>query len=173
MIRFWDSGLAKREWEGEVIGIDPSEGMLAVAKKKLPMHPFIVGEAAKLPLEDAQCDVVSIAYGIRNVVAIEAALGEFFRVLKPGGTLLILEFLRPARQGMMNRLSSLYLNRMLPLVGGVVSGNYKAYRYLPDSIGAFVTPEEMEALLKKAGFADVRITPEAFGVSWRIRGTKR
>lgn len=130
-----------------IVGIDPSEGMLAEAKQKIPQGDFKVAQANQLPLESCSKDIVSIAYGLRNVVARKEALSEFHRVLKPGGVLVILEFTTPSNHNFFSRLMQFYTKKILPIVGGLISRNFKAYKYLPDSIDGFVTKEQLESEL--------------------------
>lgn len=135
----------------KISGVDPSGGMLKVAKEKLPHISFIQAEAKAIPLEDSSIDVISIAYGIRNVVEREAALNEFCRLLKPGGILVILEFTKNENLALFDYLSKFYLKYILPLIGGLVSKSYESYRYLPDSIEAFLTKEGLARELVKHG----------------------
>lgn len=127
-----------------IIGIDPSSGMLKQAREKIPNGIFEVAQANNLPLESHSKDIVSIAYGLRNVVERQRALAEFYRVLRPGGVLVILEFTAPSTHTIMSRAMQFYTNRILPCIGGLISRNFKAYRYLPDSIQGFATKEKLE-----------------------------
>lgn len=128
-------------------GIDPSSGMLEQAKQKIPQGVFKIAQANNLPLESCSKDIISIAYGLRNVVEREAALKEFYRVLRPNGVLVILEFTMTNKQGFFSKLMQFYTRNILPIVGGLVSRNFKAYRYLPDSIDKFITCETLKSEL--------------------------
>lgn len=130
-----------------IVGIDPSEGMLSQAMQKIPNGIFKVSKADNLPLESNSKDIISIAYGLRNVVQREAALNEFYRVLRPNGVLVILEFTTPNTNSFFSKLMQFYTRNILPIVGGLISRNFKAYRYLPDSIDGFITRETLEAEL--------------------------
>ena len=136
----------------EYVGIDPSVGMLDVARKKVDFAKFLEGKAQELPVDDEGTDIISISYGIRNVVDRVEALQEFYRALKPGGMVVILEFTKQEKSGLSSKMVDLYMKKILPAIGGIVSKNYEAYRYLPDSIEEFLTTEMLEEELKEAGF---------------------
>lgn len=136
-----------------ITGIDPSTNMLKIAKEKLPKEiSLIKGEAKRLEIPDGSIDLLSIAYGLRNVVEPDSALGEFTRVLKSGGVLVILEFTKKDKQNIFDIIASFYTRKILPLLGGLISKNYKAYKYLPNSVSDFLTLEELEDRLKTLGF---------------------
>ncbi len=137
----------------KILGIDPSINMLNIAKKKLPDEiKLIQGEAKSIAIDDNMVDILSIAYGIRNVVELDSALNEFHRVLKHNGILVILEFTKKNNENIVDKIASFYTKHVLPVIGGLISKNYKAYKYLPDSINDFLTLEELEYKLKKIGF---------------------
>lgn len=153
MINHWQKNAHKEGIEiKSIVGLDPSEGMLAVARKKMPKINFIQCEATNLPLESASKDILSIAYGIRNVVERKKALSEFARVLKKDGILVILEFTKRENPSLMEQLMGFYTKRILPFVGGIVSRNYRAYRYLPNSIEEFLTATMLNYELEETGF---------------------
>lgn len=137
---------------GEIVGVDPSEGMVGVGREKFPDLAFTIAPATAIPRNDASADIISISYGIRNVVEREKALDEFNRVLKPGGLVVILEFMKNENPSVLGRIRDWYMNNVLPRVGGLISKNYEAYRYLPDSIEGFLTVAKMRAELEEAGF---------------------
>lgn len=134
------------------VGIDPSVGMLEVARGKVDFAAFIEGKAQALPIEDESSDVISISYGIRNVVDRVEALEEFYRALKPNGIVVILEFTKQERQGFFDKVVDFGMKKVLPKVGGLISKNYAAYKYLPDSIEEFLTTEMLSKELEEAGF---------------------
>ncbi|MGL2670077.1 bifunctional demethylmenaquinone methyltransferase/2-methoxy-6-polyprenyl-1,4-benzoquinol methylase UbiE [Helicobacter pylori] len=142
----------------ECLGIDPSNNMLALAEKKLENKvSFIQAQAKDLKgVENNSVDILSIAYGLRNVVERQEALKEFFRVLKPRGVLVILEFLKKDNPTWLDKISGFYTNKVLPLVGGAISKNYGAYSYLPQSIEEFLSLEGLKHELKNAGFEILR-----------------
>ncbi len=142
----------------ECLGIDPSNNMLALAEKKLENKAsFIQAQAKDLKgVGNNSVDILSIAYGLRNVVERQEALKEFFRVLKPKGVLVILEFLKKDNPTWLDKISGFYTNKVLPLVGGAISKNYGAYSYLPQSIEGFLSLEGLKHELKNAGFEILR-----------------
>ncbi len=142
----------------ECLGIDPSNNMLELAAKKLENKAsFIQAQAKDLKgVGNNSVDILSIAYGLRNIVERQEALKEFFRVLKPRGVLVILEFLKKDNPTWLDKISGFYTNKVLPLVGGVISKNYGAYSYLPQSIEEFLSLEGLKHELKNAGFEILR-----------------
>lgn len=134
------------------VGVDPSVGMLEVARKKIDFAEFKEGKAQELPVEDASTELISISYGIRNVVDRVEALEEFYRALKPNGIVVILEFTKQERQGLFDKVVDFGMKKVLPRVGGLISKNYAAYKYLPDSIEEFLTTEMLSKELEEAGF---------------------
>lgn len=153
MISHWQKNAQKEGVEIQsIIGLDPSEGMLSVARKKMPEINFIQCEATELPLESESKDILSIAYGIRNVVERKKALNEFARVLKKDGILVILEFTKCENPSLIEQLIGFYTKKILPFVGGIISRNYRAYRYLPDSIEEFLTTDKLNTELSEVGF---------------------
>lgn len=137
---------------GEIVGVDPSVGMVDVAKEKYPKFNYHISKATEIPLEDSSADILSITYGIRNVVEREAALLEFNRVLKKDGLVVILEFMKNENPSTLGKVRDFYMNRILPKVGGFISKNLEAYEYLPNSIEDFSTVENMKRELEEAGF---------------------
>ncbi|MGN8426566.1 bifunctional demethylmenaquinone methyltransferase/2-methoxy-6-polyprenyl-1,4-benzoquinol methylase UbiE [Helicobacter pylori] len=142
----------------ECLGIDPSNNMLALAEKKLENKAsFVQAQAKDLKgVGNNSVDILSIAYGLRNIVERQEALKEFFRVLKPRGVLVILEFLKKDNPTWLDKISGFYTNKVLPLVGGAISKNYGAYSYLPQSIEGFLSLEGLKHELKNAGFEILR-----------------
>jgi len=153
LLIYWKEQAAKNGVSIEkYVGIDPSVGMLEVARGKVDFAEFIEGKAQVLPIEDEVTDVISISYGIRNVVDRVEALQEFNRALKPGGLVVILEFTKQERQGVIDKIVDFGMKNVLPRVGGFISKNYEAYKYLPDSIEEFLTTEMLAKELEEAGF---------------------
>ena len=173
MLIHWKNQAQKRGIEVEkFVGIDPSKNMLEVAKKKVDFATFIEGKAQELPLEDSSTDIVSISYGIRNVVDRKEALREFFRVLKPGGVVLILEFTKQNREGAIDKIVDFYMKKVLPLIGGLVSKNYRAYKYLPNSIEEFLTTDMLIDELEEVGFEKRYSKSFSLGISTLIIAQK-
>ncbi len=133
-------------------GVDPSEGMVGVGREKFPDLSFHIAPATELPNGDTTADIISISYGIRNVVERQAGLREFNRVLKPGGLVVILEFMKNENPSTLGKVRDWYMNNVLTRIGGLISNNYEAYRYLPDSIEGFLTVAKMKQELEEAGF---------------------
>ncbi len=147
------------------VGIDPSVGMLDIAREKIDFATFIEGKAQELPVENESTEIISISYGIRNVVDRKEALEAFYRALKPNGIVVILEFTKHDRSGVVNRMVDFGMKRVLPRVGGWISKNYEAYRYLPDSIEAFLTTEMLRNELLEAGFEMKHLQSFSLGIS--------
>jgi demethylmenaquinone methyltransferase/2-methoxy-6-polyprenyl-1,4-benzoquinol methylase len=153
----------------EMVGLDLAEEMVALAKKKVESKRFAskvawqVGSALDLPFADNTFDVVTIAFGIRNVTDVSLALNEFRRVLKPGGRLLILEAALP-QNNILRSLHLFYLRHILPRVGGWISGAKSAYRYLNETIETFPSGESFCHLMRGAGFKEVEVTGLTGGV---------
>ena len=153
MMGFWQKQAKKAGVEiKELVGVDPSNGMVDVARKKFPEFNYHISKATQIPLEDASADMLSITYGIRNVVERQEAFHEFNRVLKKDGLVVILEFMKDENKNILKRLRDVYMHKILPYVGGFISKNLEAYTYLPDSIENFVTIQGMQKELEKAGF---------------------
>ncbi|MCG3719311.1 bifunctional demethylmenaquinone methyltransferase/2-methoxy-6-polyprenyl-1,4-benzoquinol methylase UbiE, partial [Aliarcobacter butzleri] len=129
MILFWQQ-VAKENGINlkNIIGIDPSVGMMEVGKKKLPDVEFIEAYATQMPLIDKSADIISISYGIRNVVQRQEAFDEFARVLKKDGLVVINEFTKNKKENLLDHLTDFYLNKVLPVLGGLISKNKEAYR---------------------------------------------
>jgi len=158
---------------GKYVGIDPSVGMLDVARKKVDFAEFIEGKAQALPLADGSSDVISISYGIRNVVDRLEALQEFHRVLKPEGIVMILEFTKQERSGIIDKVVDFGMKNVLPRVGGFISKNYEAYKYLPDSIEEFLTTQMLEQELEEAGFEMKYTKSFSMGISTLLVAQKK
>ncbi len=153
MMGYWDKRAKKSDIKiRKILGVDPSVGMVEVGKEKFPNFEFIISEATKLPLENESADILSISYGIRNVVKRQEAFKEFARVLKRGGYVVILEFTKDDKKGAMFGIKDFYMNRVLPKIGGFISKNKEAYEYLPNSIEGFLTSDMLQAELDAAGF---------------------
>jgi demethylmenaquinone methyltransferase/2-methoxy-6-polyprenyl-1,4-benzoquinol methylase len=129
--------------------------MMGVAKKKLPDVQFVEAGAAQMPLDSNSADIISISYGIRNVVQRQEAFDEFARVLKKDGLVVISEFTKQEKTNPLDYLTDFYMNKILPILGGLISKNKEAYTYLPNSIDEFLTTENLCKELKQAGLETI------------------
>lgn len=158
-----------------VMGADFCHPMLvaahAKARRKGVLAPLIEADALHLPFRRATLDAISIAFGFRNLANYEAGLGEFHRVLKPGGLLAILEFSHPPGR-IVRTAYGIYSNLVLPLIGQLVSGSREAYTYLPDSIRKFPRADELRAMMNAAGFDDTRYQLLTGGIAALHTGRK-
>jgi demethylmenaquinone methyltransferase/2-methoxy-6-polyprenyl-1,4-benzoquinol methylase len=158
-------------------GIDPAGRMLGLARDKLAARGLmdrvrlVQGDAVHLALRDNGCDAATMAFGIRNVPDVAATLGEIRRVLKPGGRILILEFSLPENEAV-RAIYLLYLRHIVPRIGGLISGDAAAYRYLNDSVEEFPDGKDFCAALRDAGFERVRSTPLTLGIAALYEGRK-
>lgn len=152
-------------------GVDVSQGMLMYARGKLPQAGLVRGDATRLALADASFGAVTIAFGIRNVSDVDAALREMHRVLAPDGRALILEFSLPANR-LFRALYLTYFRHVLPRLGAWISGDAEAYRYLNQSVEGFPHGRAFCALMERAGFVDVRAHPLTFGIATLYEGRK-
>ena len=133
-------------------GIDPSSGMLKEARAKFPNFKFIEAYADNTTLASGEAQILSISYGIRNVVERKAALREFNRVLALNGYIVVLEFTKRQKKGLITSLRDFYLSKILPKIGGFISKNKEAYEYLPSSIENFLDAKSFCDELAEAGF---------------------
>jgi len=147
-----------------VVGIDFCGPMLKLAKTKAPQLQFIEGDALNLPFAEASFDGLTIGFALRNLADVEQGLRELLRVLKPNGHVAILEFSHPANP-VFASFVRFYNWRLLPWIGGLVSGSRGAYEYLPDSISKFPNQEMLAAMMRAAGFMDVRFESLSGGIA--------
>lgn len=151
-----------------VVGVDFADAMLRVGWHKLDRERLldrvvlVRGDATRIPVADASVDAITIAFGIRNVDGVAAACREMHRVLAPGGRLAILEFAVPTVP-IWRSVYGWYLKHVLPRIGRALSHHAAAYGYLPASIEAFATPDELVKILRQSGFAEVSAVPLTFG----------
>jgi demethylmenaquinone methyltransferase/2-methoxy-6-polyprenyl-1,4-benzoquinol methylase len=139
---------------GRVVGLDFSPQMLEVARRDHPAIEFLEGDALKLPFDDSEFDASTIAFGLRNLSDPIAGLREMRRVVRSGGRAVVLEFVRPP-QNVVGGAYRLYLRALLPAIGGAISGQPAAYRYLSDTVDSYRTPDELRAMAAAAGWSRV------------------
>jgi len=148
-----------------VVGTDFCRPMLEIAADKTAQRvPLIEGDALALPFRDGSFEAVTIAFGLRNLASVEGGLAELRRVLKPGGWVAVLEFSRPAN-AMLRPVFSLYFTKVLPLMGGLISGSRYAYSYLPASVQKFPDQEQLSLLMEQAGFDRVQFENLTGGIA--------
>lgn len=161
----------------KIIGVDISEGMLEVAREKINernlQHIFSVemGDSEGLSFHSDHFDAITVAFGVRNYQNLEKGLADMYRVLKPGGKIVILEFSKP-RTFPIKQAYNFYSSRALPFIGKLFSKDQSAYTYLPESVAAFPDGEDFIKLMSKVGFQeskDIRLT---FGICAIYTGTK-
>src|SRR5580692_3200591 len=158
-----------RNNKAKIIGADFSHTMLVRARAKAVAEangsapvPFFEADALRLPFADASFDLVTTAFGFRNLANYEAGLREIMRVLKPGGTVAILEFTEPPA-GLLGDLYRWYFRNVLPRIGSLLSGDRAAYSYLPASVSRFFRPAELASLITAVGYRSVEYRVWTFG----------
>ena len=165
--------LLDRKFHGaQVTGVDFCEPMLEVARTRFPQYEFLQGDALNLSFVDNQFDVVTISFGVRNFENLEHGLQEIFRVLKPGGRIAVLEFGQPDGFifGPFYRFYSKYI---MPIIGGILTGNMEAYRYLPETAANFPSGNDFLSMLTKVGFKEVTLYRYTFGIAYGYHGQKQ
>ncbi len=161
----------------KIIGVDISKGMLEVGKKKMTrlghdqMIELQLGDSERLLFDDNKFDAVIVAFGVRNFENLEKGLTDMFRVLKPSGKVVILEFSRPSMFPF-KQLYSFYFKAILPLIGKIVSKDDSAYTYLPESVQQFPDGKDFMGILSKIGFKETKCTSLTFGISSIYTGIK-
>lgn len=154
----------------EIVGLDLSEGMLAVGTKKVKAKhlskviAMIQGDSENLPFEDNRFDAVTVSFGVRNFENLTKGLSEILRVLKPQGKLVILEFSKP-ESFIMKHLYGFYSSVILPFLGKLISKDRSAYTYLPESVAAFPYGKAFNQILKNVGFNAIENQPVSFGIA--------
>jgi demethylmenaquinone methyltransferase/2-methoxy-6-polyprenyl-1,4-benzoquinol methylase len=161
----------------KVIGIDISEGMLAVGRKKIAARQLSAqvelfsGDSENIPFKENNFDAVTVAFGVRNFENLERGLTEIYRVIKPGGMVVVLEFSRP-RTFPFRQVYSFYFKFILPKIGRFISSDKAAYTYLPESVEAFPDGEDFLQCLKAVGFKNTKCRALTFGISSIYSGSK-
>lgn len=161
----------------QIIGIDISEGMLDIGRKKIESRHLTSrielqrADSENLPFPENKFDAVTVAFGVRNFEDLKRGIQEIYRVLKPGGTFVVLEFSKPARFPF-KQLYNFYFNNILPRIGAAVSNDKSAYTYLPKSVEAFPDGEDFLHILQHVGFKNTQCRSLTFGISSIYIGTK-
>ena len=170
--------MAKRVDRTQILGVDLSEEMLAVARRKVEkqgLEERIMlekGDAENLAMVGTESiDAATVAFGVRNFEDIERGLSEIYRTLKPGGKLVVLEFSMPKNR-IVRWVYSQYAHRLLPRIGGMISKDKQAYTYLPDSVEEFPSPERFAEILRGVGFKSVKTRSQSFGIAYIYDATK-
>lgn len=161
----------------KVVGVDISEEMLAFGRKKIAARGLSdrvvlrTGDAQKLPFSDNQFDAALVAFGVRNFEDLGAGLADMRRVLRPGGSLVVLEFSQP-QVFPIKQLYEFYSRHILPRIGRTISQNEGAYQYLPDSVAAFPSGPDFLGRMRAVGYADLQWKPLTFGIASLYYGRK-
>ena len=162
----------------EIIGLDISQGMLDIGKKKIEAKKLntkiqmVLGDGENIPYSDNYFDVITVAYGVRNFENLEKGLSEILRVLKPNGTFIILETSVPT-QFPFKQGYYVYTNFIMPTIGKLFSKDQKAYTYLSNSAQNFPFGEALNNILRKIGFIDVKDLPQTMGVATIYKASKK
>lgn len=172
-------GLAKASHgKSHITGIDISENMLSIGREKVRnagldgQVELVYGDCEALPFADSTFDRASAAFGVRNFGHLEAGLKEMARVLRPSGKIVILELSTPSGK-IPAALYKLYFLNILPAIGGIVSGNRGAYRYLPESVLRFPRPERFIKTMEECGFSDIRHKAFTMGICRMYTGIRQ
>jgi demethylmenaquinone methyltransferase/2-methoxy-6-polyprenyl-1,4-benzoquinol methylase len=164
-----------RAGAAQVVGLDFCRPMLEIARRKAEADsrtvPFVEGDALRLPFADETFDAVTIAFGLRNLAGVLEGLKELRRILRWGGRLAVLEFSSPVVPGF-RALFRFYFARVLPRIGGLVSGSRGAYEYLPDSVSRFPDQKRLAGLMQDAGFENVGYRNLTGGIAALHTGTR-
>jgi demethylmenaquinone methyltransferase/2-methoxy-6-polyprenyl-1,4-benzoquinol methylase len=159
-------------FHGQVVGVDFALPMLHWGRRKAPEVRVVAADAERLPFGDATFDGCMVAFGVRNLADPDRGLGEMARVLKPGASLVILEFALPAAWPV-RPVYLWYFRHVLPRIGRIVSKHTSAYQYLPDSVSQFLDPVALSRRIASSGFGEVGFESLTFGVAALHWGRRR
>jgi demethylmenaquinone methyltransferase/2-methoxy-6-polyprenyl-1,4-benzoquinol methylase len=162
--------LRRKAATSKILGTDFSHAMLERASKKSPSLHRVEADALSLPFPASHFDLVTSAFGVRNLADYDAGLREILRVLRDGGECGILDFGEP--RGVIGKLYRIYFQHVLPALGTLISGVKGPYAYLPASVERFPEPKEMLERMRRARFREVSWTPYTFGIAGLFRGKK-
>lgn len=163
----WAIQLAETNRNAEITGIDFSENMLEIAEKKVKQHDninLLQGNAMDLPFEGNSFDILTIGFGLRNLPDFKEAVKEFYRVLKPGGQLVILETSIPDNK-IINTGFNFYFGKIMPFIGGVVAGKKEEYTWLYESTSDFLKKNELSHILNTTGYTNIKVIPHTLGTA--------
>lgn len=161
----------------KIVGVDISEGMLEMGRKKIVKRGLSDkvelqrGDSENLPFPENKFDAITVGFGVRNFENLDKSLREMFRVLKPGGMVVVLEFSKP-RKFPFKQVYNFYFNAVLPKIGRLISKDKAAYTYLPESVEAFPDGDDFVRILKNIGFKNTACKPLTFGISSIYTGLK-
>ena len=154
--------------KARIVGVDFCRPMLEIASSKALKResdiPFIEGDALSLPFLDNSFEAATIAFGLRNLASVENGFAELFRILKPGGRVVVLEFSKPTVP-ILRSVFRIYFTKVLPVFGGLISGSKSAYQYLPESVSRFPDQNELMAIMKRTGFEEVTFQNLSGGIA--------
>src|SRR5699024_5987320 len=162
----WTIQLAENQ-EAEITGLDFSENMLKVAAGKTAKFNNITltqGDATDLPYDDNTFDIVTIGFGLRNLPDYLSGIKEFYRVLKPGGQLVILETSNPESK-LMNFGFKIYFGKIMPVLGEKIAGSGQEYTWLFESTSKFLSKEELKTMMQQNGYINIKVIPHTFGTA--------
>lgn len=159
--------------EGYVLGVDFSEGMLEAARERpAPNIEYRLGDATDLGGVTSEAyDAATIAYGARNIPDLDALFSEMARCVKPGGVVVCVEIIRPTGK-LLRAFYGVWFDKVVPRIGGIISGDAEAYSYLPESVKEFVEPDELAGIIKRNGLQDVTWRRLAGGIVTLHRGVR-
>lgn len=163
----WTIQLSEVAPGAQVTGLDFSEKMLEVAAQKIEGYKnidLIQGNAMSLPFDDDSFNYITIGFGLRNLPDYHSAVTEFYRVLKPGGKLVILETSNPENP-LINKGFNLYFGKVMPMLGGIIANRTKEYEWLYESTSTFLTKDELKALMADSGFINIKVIRHTLGTA--------
>lgn len=163
----WTIQLAEKAPGANITGLDFSENMLEVAKSKVDDYNNITllqGNAMNLPFENDSFNFITIGFGLRNLPDYQQAIDEFYRVLKPGAVLVVLETSTP-KNSIVSKGFDFYFGKIMPKLGGIIAGRTKEYEWLYESTSTFMTKAELKNMITAAGFTNVKILSHTLGTA--------